>query len=325
MTYDKAGSKALKTRVTDLLGIEHPVILGGMAWITGWEMAVAVSEAGGLGTLAAGTMEPEDLTAHIRRVREETQRPFAVNIPLRLPTSQRAIEIAIEEQAPVVIFSAGNPGRYAGLVKEKGIKLLQVVFNLDMVRRSNEAGVDAVIAMGAEGGGNISSAEVSTFVLVREAAEATDLPVIAAGGIVDAKGLVAALALGAEGVQMGTRFLASREGTLHDNYKQAVLNAKCSDTVVTGRSTGIQFRVLKNDLAGEILKLEREGKGRDEIDRLTIGSLQRAAVEGDLERGSFMMGQGAGLVHEVKSIKEIIDDLISESIREINSLGRWVQ
>lgn len=309
----------IQTRITELLGIQCPVLLGGMAWITGWEMAAAVSKAGGLGTIASATMEPEELVMNISRVREETPNPFAVNIPVRLASAKKAAEIAIAEEVPVIVSSAGDPGTYTERIKAKGIKVLQVVFSSEMVKRCNEVGVDGIIAMGMEGGGNISPSEISTLVLVREVVEETDLPVVAAGGIADARGLVAALALGAEGVQMGTRFLAAKECTIHDNYKQAIVSAGDTDTVITGRSTGLQFRVLKNRLAIEILKMEEEGKGRDEIDFLTIGSLKKA-VSGDLDGGSLMMGQIAGMIHETKSVKEILDDLMSGGVEEINRL-----
>jgi len=314
----------LKTRITELLKIRYPILQGGMAWITGWEMAAAVSNAGGLGTIASATMEPEELIRNITMAREHTANPFAVNIPLRLPSSKRAVEIAIAEEVPVVVSSAGSPGKYTETMKKRGITVLQVAFTVDMVKRCNEAGVDGIIAMGVESGGNISPPEISTFVLVREAVEETDLPVIAAGGIADARGLVAALSLGAEGVQIGTRLLATREATLHDDYKQAILCAKDTDTLITGRSTGLQFRVLKNMLATQIQRMEKAGKGRDEIDSLTIGSLRKAAVLGDLQWGSVMMGQVAGMIHEIKSIKEVLDDMIAGSIMEIERLATYI-
>jgi enoyl-[acyl-carrier protein] reductase II len=310
----------LTTRITELLGIRHPILQGGMAWITGWEMAAAVSNAGGLGTIASATMEPEELTRNINQIREHTSNPFAVNIPLRLPSSKKAVEIAVSEEVPIVVSSAGDPALYTETFRRKGMKVLQVVFSLDMVRRCNEVGVDGIIAMGIESGGNVSPAEISTFVLVREVVQATDVPVVAAGGIADAKGLVAAFALGAEGVQMGTRLLASTEATVHDNYKQAILRAKDTDTVITGRTTGLQFRVLKNTLAREILNMEKEGKGREEIDSFTIGSLKKAAVSGDLDWGSLMMGQVAGMIHDIKPIHEIFDAMIAGSIEEIQRL-----
>lgn len=314
-----------KTRITELLGIRYPLLQGGMAWITGWEMAAAVSNAGGLGTIASATMEPEELMSNIAQAREATVNPFAVNIPLRLPSSKKAMEIALQEEVPVIVSSAGDPALYTEKIRRRGIKVFQVVFSLDMVKRCNEVGVDGIIAMGIEGGGNVSPSELSTFVLVREMVEATDSPVVAAGGIADARGLVAALALGAEGVQMGTRLLATKEGTLHGDYKQAIIRAKDTDTVVTGRATGLQFRILKNNLAREILKMEKEGKGREEIDSLTIGSLKKAAVSGDLEWGSLMMGQIAGMIHEIRSIQELFNDMIAGSTREIQRLQKHIE
>lgn len=313
------------TRVSHILGIRYPILLGGMAWITGWQMAAAVSEAGGLGTIAAATMEPEELVENIAKIRQSTSNPFAVNIPLRLPSSKKAIEIAIQEEVPVIVSSAGDPVKYSERFKRKGMKIFQVAFTLEMVKRCAAAEVDGIIAMGMEGGGNISPSEISTLVLVREAVEATDIPIVAAGGISDARGLVAALALGAEGIQMGTRFLATREGTLHDKYKQSVLDAKDSDTTVTGRTTGLQFRILKNQLAETVLEMEKEGKDRVEIDTFTIGSLKKAAVSGDTEWGSLMMGQIAGLIHEIKPVKELLDEIMSGAEREIERLHRFLQ
>jgi len=315
----------LTTRVCDILGIRYPILLGGMAWITGWEMAAAVSKAGGLGTIAAATMEPEELVENITKIRGATSRPFAVNIPLRLPSSKRAVEIAIQEEVPVVVSSAGDPVKYSERFKSKGIKNFQVAFTLEMVKRCADAGVDGIIAMGMEGGGNISPSEISTLVLVREAVEVTDLPIVAAGGIADARGLVAALALGAEGIQMGTRFLATREGTLHDNYKEALLKAKDTDTTVTGRTTGLQFRVLKNRLAQKVLQMEKEGKDREEIDSFTIGSLKKAAFSGDAEWGSLMMGQVVGFIKDIRSVEDLLEEIMLEAEREINRLKQYVR
>jgi enoyl-[acyl-carrier protein] reductase II len=314
----------LKTRITEILGIRHPILQGGMAWITGWEMAAAVCEAGGLGTIAAATMEPQELIESIRRIRKVTNRPFAINIPLRLPTAQRAVEIAVEEQVPVIVSSAGDPLLHAEKIKRRGITLFQVVFSVDMVKRCNQSGVDGIIAMGAEGGGNISPAEISTLVLVREVVQETDLPVVAAGGICDGKGLVAALALGAEGIQMGTRFLATREATVHERYKQAILDAIDTDTIMTGRTTGLQFRVCKNLLAEKVLGMEREGRPREEIDAFTIGSLKKAAMGGDISWGSLMMGQVAGMIREIRPVGEMLDQIVSSAQEEIRTLGRYL-
>jgi enoyl-[acyl-carrier protein] reductase II len=314
----------LKTRITEILGIRHPILQGGMAWITGWEMASAVCEAGGLGTIAAATMEPQELIESIQRIRKVTDRPFAINIPLRLPTAQRAVEIAVEEQVPVIVSSAGDPLLHAEKIKRRGITLFQVVFSVDMVKRCNQSGVDGIIAMGAEGGGNISPAEISTLVLVREVVQETDLPVVAAGGICDGKGLVAALALGAEGIQMGTRFLATREATVHERYKQAILDAIDTDTIMTGRTTGLQFRVRKNLLAEKVLGMESEGRPREEIDAFTIGSLKKAAMGGDISWGSLMMGQVAGMIREIRPVGEMLDQIVSSAQEEIRTLGRYL-
>lgn len=314
----------LKTRITEMLGIRHPILQGGMAWITGWEMAAAVSEAGGLGTIAAATMEPQELAESIRRIRQATGKPFAVNIPLRLSTARKAMDIAMEEQVPVIVSSAGDPLIHAENIKKRGIMLFQVVFSVDMVRRCNGSGVDGIIAMGAEGGGNISPAEISTLVLVREVVQETDLPVVAAGGICDGKGLAAALALGAEGIQMGTRFLATREATVHERYKQAILDAADTDTVMTGRTTGLQFRVRKNPLAEKVLAMEREGRPREEIDAYTIGSLRKAAVAGDTAWGSLMMGQVAGMIREIRPVAEMLEQISASTLDEIRRLGRYL-
>jgi enoyl-[acyl-carrier protein] reductase II len=289
----------LKTRITEILGIRHPILQGGMAWVTGWEMAAAVCEAGGLGTIAAATMEPQELIENIRRIRKATERPFGVNIPLRLPTAKKAVEIAIEEQVPVIISSAGDPLVHAENIKRRGITLFQVVFSVDMVKRCNQSGVDGIIAMGTEGGGNISPAEISTLVLVREVVQETDLPVVAAGGICDGKGLASALALGAEGIQMGTRFLATREATVHERYKQAILDATDTDTIMTGRTTGLN------------------------IDAFTIGSLKKAAVAGDTIWGSLMMGQVSGMIQDIRPVGEMLDQIVSSALSEIRSLGRY--
>ncbi len=314
----------LNTRLNDLLGITRPVLLGGMAWITGWEMAAAVSRAGGLGTIASAMIESEVLEDHIRRLREETSKPFALNIPLRIETSKRAVEIALAEQVPVVVSSAGDPGTFADKFRARGIKILQVAFTRQMVKRCNDVGVDGVIAMGVEAGGNINPSEISSLVLVREAAEETDLPVIAAGGIADGHGLAAALALGAEGIQMGTRFLATREGTLHAAYKRTLLEARDADTTITGRTTGLQFRVFRNRMAMKVLQMESEGRERTEIDTYTIGSLKRAALEGDVEWGSLMMGQVAGLIRDLPSIKDVMEGITAGAEKEIRRLNQLI-
>jgi len=312
----------METRITRLLGIRYPFLQGAMAWITGWEIASAVSRAGGLGTIAAATMEPEQLIREIRRIRGATQAPFAVNIPIRLPTSEEAVEIVIAEKVPVVVLAAGDPMRYAGVLHRSGILVLQVVFSLEMADRSRDAGVDAVIAMGAEAGGNLGPAELTTMVLVPQVARRIGIPVVAAGGICDAKGFIAALALGAEGIQMGTRILATRECTVHPRYQEALVKAGDVDTTVTGRSTGLEFRVMKNDLSKRILAMEREGRSREEIDALTIGGLRRAAVDGDVETGSVMMGQISGMISDVLPVGELFGQIMAEASARIQDISR---
>ena len=293
-----------------------------MAWITGWEIASAVSNAGGLGTIAAATMKPEELGHEIQNMRMSTTGPFAINIPIRLPNSKDAVEIAIAEKVPVCVTSAGDPMTYTDRLHTAGILVLQVTFSLEMVERCNEADVDAVVAMGAEAGGNLAPEELTTMVLVPQIVGRTGLPVIAAGGICDARGFIAALALGAEGIQMGTRILATKECTVHPNYKEALLKAGDTDTTVTGRSTGLEFRVLKNELSGKIHGMEKEGRAREEIDSVAIGGLRRAAVEGDIEKGSVMMGQIAGMISNVLSVKELFDQIMAEALDRIGEVSR---
>jgi enoyl-[acyl-carrier protein] reductase II len=293
-----------------------------MAWITGWEIASVVSNAGGLGTIAAATMQPEELIEEIQKVRLVTENPFAVNIPIRLPSSRDAVEIVLAEKVPVVVTAAGDPMRYTDRLHRAGIIVLQVASSLEMVERCNKAGVDAVIAMGAEAGGNLGPDELTTMVLVPQFVGMSKAPVVAAGGICDARGFVAALSLGADGIQMGTRILATRECTVHTRYKEVLLKARDTDTTVTGRSTGLEFRVFKNELSRSILEMEREGKGREEIDSMAIGGLRRAAVEGDTEKGSLMMGQIAGMISNVLPVKELFVQMMAEASERIEEMSR---
>lgn len=284
-------------------------------------MAAAVCEAGGLGTIAAATFTPDELRQEIGRLRQKTSQPFAVNIPLRLTSATGAIEVVLEEEVPVIVFSAGDPLPWVQRFKKAGRIVLQVVFNREMAERANQAGVDALIAMGAEAGGNLCPDEISTLVLVPLVRDVTGLPVIAAGGIADGRGLAAALALGAEAVQMGTRLLATREATLHPLYKQAVLTAGDRDTTVIGRFTGLEFRVRKNNQAREIMALERQGEDQKMIDDLTIASLRRAVVEGDLEKGAFMMGQSVALIRGEMTIAALFSQMTQEAEERLQKLA----
>jgi enoyl-[acyl-carrier protein] reductase II len=292
-----------------------------MAWITGAEMAAAVSEAGGLGTIAAATFQPEKLRREISRLRRITAKPFAVNIPLRLGSAREAIEVVFEEEVPVIVFSAGDPFPWVPRFKKAGRIVLQVVFNREMAQRAEQAGADALIAMGSEAGGNLCPDEISTLVLVPLVKDATGLPVIAAGGIADGRGLASALALGADGVQIGTRLLATREATLHPFYKQAVLSAGDRDTMVIGRFTGLEFRVLKSKRVREICDLERQGGDKKIIDDLTITALGRAVAEGDLRKGIFLMGQVAALIKEELTIAGLFDRMVKEAEERFQALA----
>ncbi|MBW1785913.1 MAG: nitronate monooxygenase [Deltaproteobacteria bacterium] len=315
----------METRITQLLGIRYPILQGAMAWITGWEIASAVSNAGGLGTIASATMEPDQLVDGIRRTRASTHAPFAVNIPIRLPSSEAAVEVAIAEKVPIVVLAAGDPMTYAAKLRRAGILVLQVLFSLEMADRSREAGVDAVIAMGVEAGGNLGPDELSTLVLVPQVVRRTGLPVVAAGGICDAQGFVAALALGAEGIQMGTRILATRECTVHPNYQDALIRAGDVDTTVTGRSTGLEFRVMKNGLAKKILTMEKDGRSREDIDALAIGGLRKAAVDGDVDMGSVMMGQVSGMISDVVPVAELFDKIMRDSSARLREMVKYVE
>ena len=311
----------IQTAITCLLKIHYPILQGAMAWITGADMAAAVCEAGGLGTIAAATFNPEALRKEIGRLRQKTTKPFAVNIPLRLASAKEAIEVVFEEEVPVIVFSAGDPLSWVPRFKKAGRIVLQVVFNREMAERAHQAGADALIAMGAEAGGNLCPDEISTLVLVPLVQDATGLPVIAAGGIADGRGLAAALALGAEAVQLGTRLLATHEATLHPLYKQAVLSAGDTDTTVIGRFTGLEFRVFRNQRAREILALERQGEDKKKIDELMIAALRQAVAEGDLEKGALMMGQAVALIQKEMTIADLFSRITKEAEERLQTLA----
>lgn len=298
----------MRTSLCDLLGIEYPIIQGGMAWVATAELAAAVSNAGGLGVIGAGNMPPEILEAEIARVRSYTDRPFGVNVYYMSPYVDQIIEVVIKERVPVITTGAGNPGKHIARLREVGIKVIPVVASVALAKRLARLGVDAIIAEGMECGGHIG--ELTTMALVPQVVDAVDIPVIAAGGIADGRGLVAALALGAQGVQIGTRFVCARECTVHPNYKKKIFAAKDRDTVVTGASTGHPVRVLKNRLSREFLRREAAGASKEELEALGTGKLRAAVQDGDVENGSVMAGQVAGLIHEELSVHEIIEKMI---------------
>lgn len=301
----------MKTAITELLGIQVPIIQGGMAWVAEHSLAAAVSNAGGLGIIAAANAPYEYVKEEIRKTRERTEKPFGVNIMLLSPYAKEIARLAAEEKVPVVTTGAGNPGPYMKQWKEAGITVIPVVASVALAKMMQRGGADAVIAEGCESGGHIG--EATTMALVPQVADAVAIPVIAAGGIGDGRGFAAAMMLGASGVQMGTRFLAAKECVIHSNYKEKVIRAKDIDTVVTGRSTGHPIRVLRNKMTREYLKLEKEGKSFEELELLTLGGLRKAVQEGDVDYGSVMSGQIAGLVKKEQTCQEIIAEMMEEA------------
>lgn len=300
-----------KSRITELLGIEYPIIQGGMAWVATNELAAAVSEAGGLGIIAAGNAPGDFVKREIRELKKKTSKPFGVNIMLLSPFVEEVVDIICEEGVPVVTTGAGNPGKYLEKFKEKGIKIIPVVPSVALAKRLEKQGVDAIIVEGTEAGGHIG--ELTTMTLVPQVCDAVKLPVIAAGGIADGRGFIAAIALGAEGVQIGTRFVCSTEAKVHQNYKEALLSAKDRDAVVTGRSTGHPVRVIKNRFTREFLEMEKAGATVEELEASGAGKLRIAVVEGDVVNGSVMSGQIAGMIKDIKSCSDIIDGLTAEA------------
>ncbi len=301
----------MKTRITELLGIEEPIIQGGMAWVAEHRLAAAVSEAGGLGLIGAASAPPEVVREEIRKVKEITKKPFGVNVMLINPNADEVAKIVIEEGVPVVTTGAGNPARLLPIWKEAGIRVIPVVASVAMARLMEKAGADAVVAEGTESGGHIGAA--TTMTLVPQVVDAVKIPVIAAGGIADGRGLAAAFMLGAQAVQMGTRFVTAAESIAHPNFKERICKAKDIDSEVTGRSTGHPIRVLRNQMTKVYLRMEQEGVPFEELERLTLGSLKKAVIDGDIKNGSLMAGQIAGLIKEEKTCREIIREIISEA------------
>lgn len=297
-----------KTRLCDLLHIEYPILQGGMAWVATAELAAVVSNAGGLGLIGAANMPPDVLRAEIRKTKTMTSKPFGVNIMLMSPFVKDVMQVVIDEKIPVVTTGAGNPGEYIPALKAIGTKVIPVVASVALAIRLERIGVDAIIAEGLESGGHVG--EVTTMALVPQIVDAVKIPVIAAGGIADARGVVAAFALGAKGVQIGTRFVASAECVAHDNYKQAIIKAKDRSTVLTGLSTGHPVRVIENKLARDFLALERRGASVEEFGNLGAGKLRAATCEGDVNNGSVMVGQISGLIQDIKTVDEIIQDIV---------------
>ena len=301
----------MKTEITELLGIEEPIIQGGMAWVAEYHLAAAVSEAGGFGIIGAASAPPEVVREQIHKVRELTDKPFGVNVMLMSPGAAEVAKVAAEEKVKAVTTGAGNPAAYMEMWKDAGIRVIPVVASVAMARMMEKAGADAVVAEGTESGGHIGSA--TTMTLVPQVADAVKIPVIAAGGIGDGRGFAAALMLGAKAVQMGTRFIVAKESIVHANYKERVIKAKDIDSEVTGRSTGHPIRVLRNKMTREYLRMEAAGVGLEELEMLTLGSLRKAVMEGDVVNGSLMAGQIAGMVKKEQTCREIIEEIMAEA------------
>ena len=298
----------MENRVTKLLGIKYPLLQGGMAWIAESSLASAVSNAGGAGIIAGGSAPIDYLRSEIRKCKELTDKPFGVNIMLMSPNADDLAKLVIDEGVSFVTTGAGNPGKYIADWKTAGIKVIPVVPSVALAKRLARIGADAVIAEGTESGGHIG--QNTTMCLVPQVVDAVQIPVIAAGGIADNRGFNAAFALGAEAVQMGTRFVTAKESIVHENYKQKVIKAKDIDSEVTGMSTGHPIRVLRNKMTRQYLKLEKEGAPFEELEKMTLGALRKAVVDGDTVYGSVMAGQSAGLVKKEETCKEIIEDVV---------------
>ena len=308
-------------KLNEILGTEFPIIQGGMANIATGEFAAACSNAGALGVIATGHMrEAEMLREQIRICRERTDKPFGVNLMLMNPCAGDMANIIIEEGVKVVTTGAGSPGQYIPTWKNAGVTVIPVVAASILAKRLVQAGADAIIAEGMESGGHVG--EMTTMALVPQVIDAVDVPVIAAGGIADGRQVAAAFALGACGIQVGTCLLASVECPIHDNYKQAILKAKDSDTTVTGRSIGGPVRVLKNRMAREYLALEKRGATLEELEHITLGGLRRAVFDGDMERGSVMSGQVAGMLHEIRPVREIFEEPYRQSRAVLEATNR---
>ena len=301
----------MKTRVTKLLGIEYPIIQGGMAWVAEHRLAAAVSEAGGFGIIGAANAPAEWVREEIRKAKELTDKPFGVNIMLLSQHAEEIAKVVAEEGVKAVTTGAGNPEKYMEMWKNAGIRVIPVVASVAMAKRMQRAGADAVVAEGMESGGHIGSQ--TTITLVPQVVDAVDIPVIAAGGIADGRGFAAARMLGAEAVQMGTRFIVSEESVVHQNYKDRVLKAKDIDSEVTGTTTGHPVRCLRNQMTKEYIKKEQEGVPFEELERMTLGSLRKAVMDGDILNGTVMAGQIAGLVSKRQSCKEILQEIMTEA------------
>lgn len=310
------------TRVTKLLNIEHPVLQGGMAWVADAGLAAAVSEAGGLGIIAGGAAPADVIRAEIRKAKELTDKPFGLNIMLMSPFADDIAKLVVEEKVPVVTTGAGSPGKFMDAWKASGAIVIPVIPSVAIARRVERMGADAVIAEGTESGGHIG--ESTTMSLVPQVVDALSIPVIAAGGIADGRGMAAALCLGAEGVQCGTAFLVASECSIHADYKAKVLASGDTDTVVTGRSVGRPVRSLKTPFTRQFSDMEKDGATADQLEELAAGSLRRAVKEGDLQGGTFMAGQVAGLVKKEAPCRQIVAEMVEAAARILEQRSKYI-
>ncbi|MGO1367882.1 MAG: enoyl-[acyl-carrier-protein] reductase FabK [Senegalia sp. (in: firmicutes)] len=301
----------INNKLIDLLEVKYPIIQGGMAWVATAELAAAVSKAGGLGVIGCGSAPVEVVKDQILKVKEMTDKPFGVNVMLLSPHADDIMDMLCKEKVNVVTTGAGNPGKYIKKLKDANIKVIPVVPSVSLAKRMEKNGADAIIVEGTEAGGHIG--ELTTMTIVPQVVDAVNIPVIAAGGIADGRGFMAAMALGAEGVQIGTRFVCSDECIAHKEYKNKIVESKDRDAIVTGRITGHPVRIIKNKLSRRITNLEKDINNKDEIDNLTIGSLKKAVIDGDTETGSVMAGQSSGLISDIKTCKDIIEDIMKEA------------
>ncbi len=302
----------IETALTKLFSIEYPIVQGGMIWVSGWKLAAAVSNAGALGLIGGGSMEPELFREHIRKCRQATRKPFGVNIPLISKYAEQLVQVTLEEKVPIVFTSAGNPAKFTERLKAEGATVVHVIANVRFARKAEAAGVDAVVAEGFEAGGHNGLDEITTLVLVPQVVDAVNIPVIAAGGIADGRGMCAALALGAAGVQIGTRFAASEESSAHPKYKQAIVEADDTATALIMKKL-IPVRLIKNKFYQEIKSLEEKGASITEMARfLGKGRARQAIFEGDLEEGEIEVGQAAGLIRDILPAGEIVKRLVQE-------------
>ena len=312
----------IRTVLCDMLGIRYPIVQGGMAWVATAELVAAVSEAGGLGVVGGGNAPPDYVRDQVRKTKALTSKPFGVNIPLFSPFVPDMVQICIEEQVPVVMTGAGSPSAIVPTLKKAGIKVIPVVGSVALAVRLARDGVDALVAEGMESGGHIG--DVATMPLVPQVVDAVDIPVIAAGGLADGRGLLAALALGAVGIQMGTRFICTTECTVHSNYKDRIVRANDRATIATGHSLGHPVRAIRNQMTTRFAEMEKSSVTEAEVIEFGTGKLRLAAMEGDVVNGSVMAGQIAGLVHDIVSVRELVERIMTEAesgLRVLNALA----